>query len=96
MNNAKAELVTVEALESMIGEWRILFVFQPHTRRIDRQAVWQVKLPASDEAALRYRVRSNFRWVPACPKGKSITLVARQGQLFGSFDFRRLAVDQGV
>ncbi len=88
--------MTVEALESMIGEWRILFVFQPHTRRIDRQAVWQVKLPASDEAALRYRVRSNFRWVPACPKGKSITLVARQGQLFGSFDFRRLAVDQGV
>ena len=96
MNNAKAELVTVEALESMIGAWRILSEFQPHTRRSDRQALWQVKVSASDGAALRYRVRSKFRWVPACPKGKSIALVARQGRLFGNFDFRRLAVDQGV
>ena len=34
--------------------------------------------------------------VTARPKGKSIALVARQGQLFGSFDFCRFAVDQGV
>ena len=61
LNNAKAEPVTVEVTESMIGEWRILSESQPHTRRNDRQAVWQVKVPASGEAVLRYRVRSKFR-----------------------------------
>lgn len=61
LKNAKANAVTVEVTEAMVGEWRILSESEPHTRRSDRQAVWQIKVPASGEALLRYRVRSKFR-----------------------------------
>ncbi|MEC8774977.1 MAG: DUF4139 domain-containing protein, partial [Pseudomonadota bacterium] len=61
LRNAKSQDVTVDIVERMIGEWQILSQSLPHKKDTDRQAVWQVPVPASGEVSLRYKARVRFR-----------------------------------
>ena len=61
LRNAKSQDVTVDIVERMIGEWQILSQSLPHKKDTDRQAVWQVPVPAGGEVSLRYKARVRFR-----------------------------------
>ena len=60
LRNAKAEAVTVDVVENIPGDWRMLEESQPHSKRSTGQAVWNVTVPAGGEAELTYRVRALF------------------------------------
>ena len=61
LRNAKSQDVTVDIVERMIGEWQILSQSLPHKKDTDRQAVWQVPVPAGGEVSLRYKALMRFR-----------------------------------
>jgi len=61
LSNAKSKQVTVEIVEAMTGEWRILSSTLAHARESDQRAVWQVEVPAEGETILQYRARIKFR-----------------------------------
>ncbi|MEE3092673.1 MAG: DUF4139 domain-containing protein, partial [Pseudomonadota bacterium] len=61
LRNAKSQDVTVDIVERMIGEWQILSQSLPHKKDTDRQAVWQVSVPAGAEAPFRYKAWVRFR-----------------------------------
>ena len=52
LRNAKDEAVTVDVVENISGDWRMLEESQPHSKRSAGQAEW--------EAELTYRVRTRF------------------------------------
>lgn len=58
--NAKAEAVTVSALEPMPGDWEVLQSSHPHAKEASGTARFRVEVPAGGSAKLSYRVR--VRW----------------------------------
>ena len=60
LRKAKDEAVTVDVVENIPGDWRMLEESQPHSKRSAGQAEWNVTVPAGDEAELTYRVRTRF------------------------------------
>lgn len=60
LRNAKNEAVTVNVIENIPGDWRMLEESQPHQKRSAAQAEWQVVVPAGGTAELSYRVRTRF------------------------------------
>lgn len=55
IRNARDTGATVEVVEALPGEWRILSESQPHVRRDAGHAVWNVSVPAKGEARLTFR-----------------------------------------
>ena len=55
LQNAKATPATVEVIENLFGEWRILRESQPHSRLDANRAVWTVVVPPNGETTLSYR-----------------------------------------
>jgi hypothetical protein len=60
LRNAKAEAVTVIVIERIPGDWSMLSESQVHTKRSANEALWRVTVPSGGEAALTYRVRTQF------------------------------------
>lgn len=60
LRNAKDEAVTVDIVENIPGDWRMLEESQPHDKRSATQAQWKIAVPAGGEATLTYRVRIRF------------------------------------
>ena len=60
LRNAKDEAMTVDVVENIPGDWRMLEESQPHTKRSAAQAEWKITVPAGGEANLTYRVRTRF------------------------------------
>ncbi|MDD9918872.1 MAG: DUF4139 domain-containing protein [Rhodospirillaceae bacterium] len=60
LRNAKDEAVTVDVVENIPGDWRMLEESQPHSKRSAGQAEWNVTVPAGGETELTYRVRTRF------------------------------------
>jgi len=61
LSNAKAEAVTVEVVETMPGEHRILEESQRREALSALQYLWRVAVPAGGSATLTYRVRIERR-----------------------------------
>ena len=61
LRNAGAAAVTVDVVETMAGNWRILDESQPHFTESAFQPKWQVAVPAAGTAELAYRVRIERR-----------------------------------
>lgn len=59
LSNAKAEPVTVEVVESPLGEGNLFEESQRHEALSALQHVWRVAVPANGSATLSYRVRVN-------------------------------------
>ena len=60
LRNAKDEPVTVDVVEQIPGDWRMLEESQPHRKRSAAQADWKITVPAGGQAELTYRVRTRF------------------------------------
>jgi hypothetical protein len=60
LSNAKREKVSVEIIETMLGERCVLSKFLPHDCDNGRRTKWQIKVPAEGQAVLQYRVRVKF------------------------------------
>lgn len=61
LRNAGVAAVTVDVVETMAGNWRILQESQPHFAESAFQPKWQVAVPAGGTAELSYRVRIERR-----------------------------------
>ena len=61
LQNAKGVAVTVEVVENLQGEWRVLEESQPHKRLSAFKARWRIEVPARGAAELTYRVRLQTR-----------------------------------
>ncbi|HJW09383.1 MAG TPA: hypothetical protein VJ483_07080, partial [Holophagaceae bacterium] len=55
--NAKKEPVTVNALEPMPGDWKVLESSHPWSKDASGTARFKVEVPAEGQATLTYRVR---------------------------------------
>ncbi len=55
LRNARPDAASVEVVETLFGEWRILEESQLHERRAAGQAVWTVTVPGDGEATLSFR-----------------------------------------
>ncbi|MFN3752031.1 MAG: DUF4139 domain-containing protein [Thiobacillus sp.] len=60
LKNAKSEAVSVTVREPVPGDWRMVSESQPHTRIASGAAEWQVRVPATGQATLAYRVRVRY------------------------------------
>lgn len=56
--NAKSKAVTVQLLEPMDGEWKILKESHPHQKTNAYTARWSLHVPAKGSTLLTYRVRT--------------------------------------
>ncbi len=57
LHNARPGPATVDVVETLGGDWRIIEESHPHERETAQQLRWQVEVPARGEARLRYRVQ---------------------------------------
>ena len=55
LRNARPDAASVEVVENLFGEWRILEESQLHERRSAGQAVWTVTVPGDGQATLSFR-----------------------------------------
>ncbi len=60
LRNHKEEAITVEVVESLQGDWKMLESSLPHVKKDARTAAFSVPVPADGEVALSYRVRVTF------------------------------------
>lgn len=57
VRNAKDEAATVDLVEIIPGDWKILAESAPHTKETADRLVWRLEVPARGAASLTYRVR---------------------------------------
>ncbi len=59
LTNAGADAVTVDVVERIAGDWKLLEASASPAERDARHLRWAVEVPAEGETTLRYRVRIN-------------------------------------
>lgn len=59
LHNSRAEEVTVQVVETLHGDWKILEESAPHRQESSSRVVWPLTVPARGRAVLSYRVRIN-------------------------------------
>lgn len=60
LRNAKEEMVKVQVIEPLPGEWVIVSENLPHLQSTGHDAIWTVPVPASGETILEYRVQARY------------------------------------
>lgn len=60
LKNAKKEAVTVNVIEPIPGDWKILKESQPSEKATSNTAVWKISVPPEGKTSLSYRVL--VRW----------------------------------
>ncbi|MCM2264224.1 MAG: DUF4139 domain-containing protein [Desulfuromonadales bacterium] len=60
LKNAKDEAVTVNVVEPVPGDWKVLGESHKHRKGSANAAVWEVPVPAKGETRLTYRVEVNY------------------------------------
>lgn len=60
LQNAKKEQVTINVLEPIPGDWRILDSSHPSSKAASNTAQWKIVVPAEGSTTLSYRVRVHY------------------------------------